>query len=344
MRSDTQLWTRHEMDMGEGMPEEVFHMPATPEEIKEAMPDAMHWLPMTEGAVFDDEALYLLRDREDGSIWLALWMQSAYGFAMSIDYLENKERFSHYARIINSQPKPTNLDTTNNTETTMDTTLKGFDDLEFNNATTQNPFVAEQAIMFFPNGFGVSVISGLMTRGGKDGKYEMAILTGSPEDYELCYDTPITSDVLGHLTPDDVTNYMKKVQSLPTLPTITDDGITVVELYDGRKEEYYGEWSTVKANGYEFDVPTGYVPNVLNAFGGLVDGKTIYLLNIEDENNESNREYGYFGYTPIEAYTTPEARAARMDAIREQAKGSDILLAFEERDVVIGVPDITDIF
>lgn len=36
MRSDTQLWTRHEMDMGEGMPEEVFHMPATPEEIKEA--------------------------------------------------------------------------------------------------------------------------------------------------------------------------------------------------------------------------------------------------------------------------------------------------------------------
>lgn len=36
MRSDTQLWTRHEMDMGEGMPEEVFHMPATPEEIKAA--------------------------------------------------------------------------------------------------------------------------------------------------------------------------------------------------------------------------------------------------------------------------------------------------------------------
>lgn len=34
MRSDTQLWTRHEMDMGDGMPEEVFHMPATPEEIK----------------------------------------------------------------------------------------------------------------------------------------------------------------------------------------------------------------------------------------------------------------------------------------------------------------------
>jgi hypothetical protein len=263
-----------------------------------------------------------------------------------LDMVETYRPFiTHYARITEPQPKPTNLDTTNNTETTtMDTTLKGFDDLEFNRARVHDPFVAEQAIMFFPNGFGVSVIRGLMTRGGADGKYEMAILTGSPEDYELCYDTPITSDVLSHLTPDDVTDYMAKVQSLPTLPTITDDGITVVELYDGRKEEYYGEWSTVKANGYEFDVPTGDVPNVLNAFGGLVDGKTIYLLNIEDENNESNREYGYFGYTPIEAYTTPEARAARMDAIREQAKGSDILLAFEERDVVIGVPDITDIF
>lgn len=28
--------------------------PATPEEIKEAMPDAMHWLPMTPDAVFED--------------------------------------------------------------------------------------------------------------------------------------------------------------------------------------------------------------------------------------------------------------------------------------------------
>lgn len=227
----------------------------------------------------------------------------------------------------------------------MGNALKGFDDLEFNGAAKRNPFVVEQAIMFFPNGFGVSVIRGSMTHGGKDGKYELAILTGSPEDYELCYDTPITSDVLGYLTPDDVTSYMVKVQSLSTLPSITDDGsIEVVELYDGGKEEYYGGWSTVKANGYEFDVPTGDVPNVLNAFGGLVDGKTIYLLNIEDENNEYTREYGNFDYTPIEAYTTPERREARITAIREQAKGSDVNLAFSRRDVVIGVPDISGIF
>lgn len=30
-----------------------------------------------------------------------------------------------------------------------------------------------------------------------------------------CYTTPITNDVLGHLTEEDVTKYMKQVQKLP---------------------------------------------------------------------------------------------------------------------------------
>lgn len=59
----------------------------------------INWHPLTPDVVFEDGGIYLLKDKEDGSVGLATWMQSAYGFAISIDYLENKERFTHYARV-----------------------------------------------------------------------------------------------------------------------------------------------------------------------------------------------------------------------------------------------------
>jgi hypothetical protein len=31
---------------------------------------------------------------------------------------------------------------------------------------------------------------------------------------ELCYDTPITNDVMGYLTPEEVTDIMKQVSEL----------------------------------------------------------------------------------------------------------------------------------
>ena len=31
---------------------------------------------------------------------------------------------------------------------------------------------------------------------------------------EICYNTPITNNVEGNLTPDDVTEYMKQIQEL----------------------------------------------------------------------------------------------------------------------------------
>jgi hypothetical protein len=39
----------------------------------------------------------------------------------------------------------------------------------------------------------------------------------TPEDKynQLVYDTPVTNDVEGHLTPDDVTRLMKQVEALP---------------------------------------------------------------------------------------------------------------------------------
>ena len=47
---------------------------------------------------------------------------------------------------------------------------------------------------FYENGYGVSVISSEFSYG-----LELAILRGNAENAEICYDTPITNDVCGHL-------------------------------------------------------------------------------------------------------------------------------------------------
>lgn len=76
---------------------------ATTDAMLQRMQNAMHWLPMTEDAVLEKGAIYLLRDKHDGSVGVAEWMEGVHGFAMSIDYLENRENFTHYARI--TEPK-----------------------------------------------------------------------------------------------------------------------------------------------------------------------------------------------------------------------------------------------
>lgn len=66
------------------------------------------------------------------------------------------------------------------------------------------------AIMDFENGYGVSVIKGEHSYGGDQGLYEMAVLKNNG----LCYSSGITDDVLGYLSPEEVTSYMKQVQEL----------------------------------------------------------------------------------------------------------------------------------
>lgn len=48
----------------------------------------------------------------------------------------------------------------------------------------------------FANGYGASVIRHEFSYGGPEGLWELAVLNSSGD---LCYTTPITSDVIGHL-------------------------------------------------------------------------------------------------------------------------------------------------
>lgn len=72
----------------------------------------------------------------------------------------------------------------------------------------------EQAIMFFPNGYGVSVLFGKQFYSNGIDTYELAVLKGDEREYNLTYKTPITRDVLGNLTEGEVTQAMIKVQQL----------------------------------------------------------------------------------------------------------------------------------
>lgn len=71
-----------------------------------------------------------------------------------------------------------------------------------------------QALKFFPNGYGVSVVRFPGSYGYPEGLYEVAVIQGTQDDYKLCYDTPVTNDVRGHRDEQDVENIMEEVESL----------------------------------------------------------------------------------------------------------------------------------
>ena len=68
--------------------------------------------------------------------------------------------------------------------------------------------------IFFENGYGASVVRGLGTYGGNGGLYELAVIEGNKEDWDLTYDTPVTNDVIGYLTEADVIKHLFEIQAL----------------------------------------------------------------------------------------------------------------------------------
>ena len=69
----------------------------------------------------------------------------------------------------------------------------------------------------FDNGYGVSVVRHRYSYGNGLNLFELAIIDKSGE---ITYSTPITDDVLGYLSEDDVSDTMIKVQRLDNNPYI----------------------------------------------------------------------------------------------------------------------------
>ena len=67
---------------------------------------------------------------------------------------------------------------------------------------------------FFPNGYGISVVRFPGSYGADEGLYELAVLQGLEDEWEICYDTPITDDVMGYLTIEDVETVLTQVKEL----------------------------------------------------------------------------------------------------------------------------------
>lgn len=66
----------------------------------------------------------------------------------------------------------------------------------------------------FPNNYGASVIQNEWSYGGKDGLWEVGVILFDGDDYELTYSTPITNDVLGYLTDEEVCETLEQIKNL----------------------------------------------------------------------------------------------------------------------------------
>lgn len=76
-----------------------------------------------------------------------------------------------------------------------------------------------QIILRFQNGFGASVIQNSYSYGGSDGLWELAVTRYRNDDQDswgLCYDTEITDDVMGRLTPQDISRTLRAIRDLDT--------------------------------------------------------------------------------------------------------------------------------
>lgn len=73
---------------------------------------------------------------------------------------------------------------------------------------------SKHALLFFKNGYGVSVVFGSVFYSNGVDTYELAILEGDEKESKITYTTGIADDVIGYISKDVVTEVMKKVQLL----------------------------------------------------------------------------------------------------------------------------------
>ena len=82
--------------------------------------------------------------------------------------------------------------------------------------TVQEMHNGKQWVFEFNNGYGASVVCHDYSYGGKAGLFELGVI----HDGWLCYTTPITGDVLGYLTKEQVLAILDKIEYLPSMEEV----------------------------------------------------------------------------------------------------------------------------
>lgn len=77
--------------------------------------------------------------------------------------------------------------------------------------------MGKHIIYRFDNGYGASVVRFYGSYGYEQGLWELAVIKfeGEKNDFKLCYDTPITDDVIGYLTMPKVDELLDLIEALP---------------------------------------------------------------------------------------------------------------------------------
>jgi len=89
--------------------------------------------------------------------------------------------------------------------------MKTFNDLQFKEHPRGAVYGGIISRIIFDNGYGATIVQGPHSYGGADGLYELAVIG---KNDEICYDTPVTSDVEGYLSETQVTDLLIKIQQL----------------------------------------------------------------------------------------------------------------------------------
>lgn len=82
---------------------------------------------------------------------------------------------------------------------------------------TKDSFDGVHYMFRFENGYGASIIKHMYSYGHEDDLWELAVTVFPHKDakyYDLCYDTPITDDVLGWKTDDEIREILNEIKEL----------------------------------------------------------------------------------------------------------------------------------
>ena len=89
------------------------------------------------------------------------------------------------------------------------------DNNKFLTQNSKSPLIGTQKLYSFPNGYGASVVKHEYSYGGDKGLWELAVINNISEDgFDICYDTPITDDVIGFLNDPEVDRLLYLIRDL----------------------------------------------------------------------------------------------------------------------------------